>query len=124
MDFETIILTAVLSFPLGLLGTLFGIWVGKKTLFSRQNIMESVDSVLEYALNTVEGQMKVKAVLEKVAEGLMKGTGMRGSGRKPNLQDIVIQLGLQYAQSKGWLGTSSDGAQNQQEQSKKPWERQ
>ena len=106
-----------------LLGGLWSIWIAKKIMFSRNNIMESVDSVLEYALNTIEGQMKVKAVMEKISEGLIKGSGLSGRGSKPNLKDILIQLGLSYAQSKGWLGVSPEQPQNPQERVKKPWER-
>jgi len=116
------IVDVLVSFLSALLGGVTSLWVAKKVMFSRQNIMESVDSVLEYALNTVEGQMKVKAVMEKLAEGLMKGSGLTSRGKKLSLQDIAIQIGLQYAQSKGWLGTPSDGAQNPQQPVKKPWE--
>jgi hypothetical protein len=78
--------------------------------------------VLEYVFNTVEGQMKVKAVMEKLGEGLIKGTGlagaMRGGGKSPKLMDILLQLGLQYAQKQGWLNLGQNTPQNQQEQSK------
>jgi hypothetical protein len=116
------IVDVLVSFFSALLGGIASLWVAKKVMFSRQNIMESVDSVLEYALNTIEGQMKVKAVMEKISEGLIKGSGLGGRGSKPKLQDVLIQLGLNYAQSKGWLGGGSEGPQNQQNQSKKPWE--
>lgn len=118
------IVDVLVSFLSALLGGIASLWVAKKVMFSRQNIMESVDSVLEYALNTIEGQMKVKAVMEKVAEGLMKGTGLSARGKKLSLQDIIVQLGVSYAQNKGWLGGGSDQSQNQQQQSKKPWEQQ
>lgn len=116
------IVDVLVSFLSALLGGIASLWVAKKVMFSRQNIMESVDSVLEYALNTIEGQMKVKAVMEKISEGLIKGSGLGGRGSKPKLQDVLIQLGLNYAQSKGWLGGGSEPPQNQQIQSKKPWE--
>jgi hypothetical protein len=116
------IVDVLVSFFSALLGGVTSLWVAKKVMFSRQNIMESVDSVLEYALNTVEGQMKVKAVMEKISEGLLKGSGLGGRGSKPKLQDIIISLALQYAQSHGILGTGSDGVQNQQLAVKKPWE--
>jgi hypothetical protein len=118
------LLDVLVSFFSALLGGVASLWVAKKVMFSRQNIMESVDSVLEYALNTVEGQMKVKAVMEKIAEGLFKGSGIGSKGGKLDWKQVALKIGLEYAQKQGWLGTSSDGAQNQQEQSKKPWERQ
>lgn len=111
-----------ISFITALLGGLMSIWVAKKMLFSKQNIMESVDSVLEYALNTVEGQMKVKAVMQKISEGLLQGSGFTSRGSKPKLTDILLQLALNYAQSHGLLGTGSEAAQNPQLPVKKPWE--
>ena len=113
-----------ISLGISILGVVMGAWVAKKMLFSRENIMETIDSALDYVLNTVEGQSKVKAVMEKLAEGLMKGTGLTSkAGKKLSLQDIILQLGVSYAQSRGWLGTSLNQAQNQQEQSKNPLDR-
>lgn len=111
------IVDALLGLVMAFLGGISSIWVAKKMLFSRQNIMESVDSVLEYALNTIEGQSKVKAVMEKLAEGLMKGSGITQRGKKLSLQDVLLQLGLSYAQSKGWLNFGQKEPQNQQQQS-------
>jgi len=109
-------------FTTGLLGGLFSIWVAKKIMLSRENIMEAVDSVLEYALNTVEGQMKIKAVMEKLGEGLMKGTGLAGltgrSGKIPKLTDIIIQIALAYAQKQGLLNFGAEQPQNQQQERK------
>lgn len=116
------IIDVVVSFLSALLGGITSLWVAKKVMFSRQNIMESVDSVLEYALNTIEGQMKVKAVMEKIAEGFMKGSGLGGKGGKLNWKDVLLKVGLSYAQKQGWLGEGQDQSQNQQIQSKKPWE--
>jgi len=85
--------------------------------------MESVDSILDYVLNTVEGQSKVKAVMEKVSEGLLKGAGLGGKGgKKPTLQDVIVSLVLQYAQNKGMLGMGAASPQNPQQQAKMPWE--
>ena len=115
-------LTMVSYFTTGLLGGLFSIWVAKKIMLSRENIMEAVDSVLEYALNTVEGQMKIKAVMEKLGEGLMKGTGLAGltgrSGKIPKLTDIIIQIALGYAQKQGLLNFGAEQPQNQQQERK------
>jgi hypothetical protein len=117
------------SFITALLGGLFSIWVAKKIMFSRDNIMESVDSVLDYAINTVEGQSKIKAVMEKLSEGFFRGTplGKGKSGGRMNFEDtlkqFILQMGVSYAQKAGWLPTGTEQPQNQQEQSIAPWER-
>jgi hypothetical protein len=123
MEILDAVLTMVLGIPSGILGVIVGGWFVKKIMFSRDNIMEMIDSALDYAINTVEGQSKVKAVMEKIAADLGKGFGVTtGRGRNPSIKDILIQIGLSYAQSKGWLGTPSEAPQNPQQQSKAPWE--
>lgn len=118
----------VASFVSAVLGGFFSIWVAKKLMFSRENIMETVDTVLDYAINTVEGQSKVKAVMERLSEGFFRGTplGKGSSGRKMNFEDMlkefILKMGLGYAQKQGWLPSGSEQQQNQQQQSKPPWE--
>jgi hypothetical protein len=82
---------------------------------------------MDYALNTVEGQMKVKAVMEKIGDSLMKSTGLGNilgkGGKKLKLEDIIVQVALGYAQKSGIINLGGEGQENPQQQSNLPWER-
>jgi len=115
------ILDVVIPFLTAILGGLTTLWLAKRIMFSRENVMETVDSVLEYALNTVEGQMKVKAVMEQIGNSLMKTVkipGLSGMGKNPKLTDILVMVGMGYAQKMGWLPSGVNQPQNQQEERK------
>lgn len=103
---------------------LIGIWVSKKIMFSPNSIMKMADSVLEYAINTKEGQDKLKFVADYLGKNVA-GSAM-GSVKQslPKTKDIlpIILLSLAQRYIPGLAGVIAP--QNEQEQSKPALEQQ
>ena len=112
LEYITNMLVSILS---AFIGGITSIYIAKRIMFSRDNIMESVDSVLEYALNTVEGQMKVKAVMEKIGEGITKGIIPRTGNQRMKPMDLLMMLGMGYLQKSGIIPQNLLGQPQEQQ---------
>jgi hypothetical protein len=88
-------------------------------MFSKESIIKMVDSVLEYLLSTKEGQQKLYTTAGFIGKGIRDGFGIGKTGGKRKLDDILVEMGAQWF-GKQFLGGKEP--ENQQEQSKMPWE--
>ena len=96
IDFAGVFLSLALSIVGGFFGVMFGVWFTKRYMFSPQNLMEMADSVLDYAVNTKEGQEKLNILgqwVMKNISGLIQGN-VKGAMPKPKDLIGIILMGL------------------------------
>jgi len=86
------VLYILISFPLGFLGTLLAIYIGKKWMFSEESIYNAVFSVVNHSLNDEKMVKQLYFIGAVVGNGIRQGVGIGAKGGKFKWEDLFAQV--------------------------------